>query len=162
MFNIVGFAGTNSCTENAAIAEGLADVFAELAEAKKKGTAPDWMHGERNMYTPGEGYHISTDEAPTISTVNECYQYSTIVSHMAAFMSNYTSSTSVQNEFWFKAMCLMTKNTDFAEFQKIMNIVTAEMYENGRFTDSQYSSIITGIEMTGLSEEDLYSEETYQ
>ena len=114
------------------------------------------------MYVPAENYHISTDEAPTISTVNECYQYSTIVSHMAAFMSNYTSNISVQNEFWFKVMCLMTKNTDFAEFQSIMNAVVAEMYENGKFTDSQYSNIITGIEMVGLSEEDLYSEETYQ
>lgn len=162
MSNIVGFAGTNSCTENAAIAEGLADVFAELAEAKKKGTAPDWIHGERNMYTPGEGYHISTNEAPTILTVNECYQYSTIVSHMAAYMSNYTSNTAVQNEFWFKVMCLMTKNTDFAEFQSIMYAVTEDMYKNGRLTEGQCSSILTGIEMVGLSEQDLYSEETYQ
>jgi len=162
MSNIVGFAGTNSCTENAAIAEGLADVFAELAEAQKKGTAPDWMHGERNMYSPGEGYHISTNEAPTISTVKECYEYSTIVSHMAAFMSDRTNSTAIQNEFWFKVMCLMTKGTDFEEFQSIMNVVAAEMYEDGKFSDSQYSGIITGIEMVGLSEEDLYSEETYQ
>ncbi len=157
MANIAGFCGTIRCNENAAIAEGLADVFAELAEAKLKGTAPDWVHGERILHTPEQNYHISTSEAAEIANVQECYEYSTIVSHMAAFMGNYVSDISVQNEFWFKTMCLMTKGTDFTEFGSIIEAVTMNMYSEGKLDEMQYSSIMTGIEMLGASEQDLYS-----
>ncbi|MBO5733643.1 MAG: hypothetical protein J6R66_01965 [Clostridia bacterium] len=157
MANIVGFSGTMACDENAAIAEGLADTFAELAEARLTGVAPDWIHGERNLAIPGEGYHISTSTAATINNMQNCYEYSTIVSHMAAYMSEYVSDISVQEEFWFKAMCMMTRYTDFEEFSSILEAVTQEMHSNGRIDEMQYGSIMTGIEMLGASEQDLYS-----
>lgn len=158
MANIVGFCGTIRCNENAAIAEGLADVFAELAEARQSGTAPDWIHGERNLRVPDLNYHIYTPEEADINSVQECYEYSTVVSHMAAYMGEYVSDVSVLNEFWFKTMCLMTKGTDFVEFEDIMGVVATSMHSEGKFNDSQYTSIMTGIEMLGGSEQDLYSE----
>ena len=39
------------------------NVFAELAEARDNGTAPDWVHGVRNLAVPEGGYHISTATA---------------------------------------------------------------------------------------------------
>ena len=154
--NIAAMCGTKQINENAAIAEGLADVFAELAEAKITGEAPDWIHGVRNLKIPDMGYHISTADAPQILSIQECYEYSTIVSHMAAFMGNYID-IDTQNEIWFKTMCLMTRHTDFAEFSKIFEAVVNDMYAYGKIDLEQYGSIKTGIEMLGASEEGFYS-----
>lgn len=161
--NIAGMCGTKQLNENSAIAEGMADIFAELAEARITGVAPDWVHGARNLAIPDGEYHISTSTAAEIFDIQDCYEYSTIVSHMAAYMSNY-ADISVQNEFWFKALCLMTRHTDFVEFNSIMNAVSDDMYVSGKLDEMQYNSIKTGIEMLSASEQDFYTtpEETIE
>jgi len=156
--NIAAMCGTKQINENAAIAEGLADVFAELAEAKLTGENPDWIHGVRNLKVPDMGYHISTATAPQIISIQECYEYSTIVSHMAAYMSSYID-IDTQNEIWFKTMCLMTRHTDFAEFAQILDAVVNDMYAYTKIDMEQYSSIKTGIEMLSASEQDFYAME---
>ena len=154
--NIAGMCGTKQLNENSAIAEGMADVFAELAEAHATGTAPDWVHGVRNLAIPDGGYHISTSTAAEIHNIQNCYEYSTIVSHMAAYMSGYVD-VSIQNEFWFKALCLMTRHTDFTEFNSILDAITDDMYASGKIDDTQYYSIKTGVEMLSASEQDMYT-----
>ena len=142
MYNIAGFRGTMELTANSAIAEGLADVFAELAEASITGIAPDWLHGERNFLTP---YYMSVPANVEISTVSDCYKYSTVVSHMAYVIGQHMGSLNEQNEFWFKSMCLMTKNTDFSELGSILTVVADNMHDEGKINQEQYSAISSAI-----------------
>jgi len=151
MHNIVGFCGTMEFSENSAIAEGLADVFAELAESTIAGAAPDWIHGERVLFAPTDGYLTTIPVTIAINSVSDCYSYSTIVSHLAAQIYNCAPSTSVQNELWFKTMCLMTKNTDFSELSSILNVVALNMYEEYKLTDTQYQQITECIKMLDTS-----------
>lgn len=142
MHNLVGFNGTMALTENAAIAEGLADVFGELAEATLNGTSPDWIHGERNLLNPSEKYLVAKDESKKINNITDCYRHSTIVSYAAANIAQNIPSIAVQNELWFKSMCFMTKSTDFSELGVILNTVAASMYNQGKLDDTQYNTII--------------------
>ena len=131
MQNIVGFNGTLMHTENATIAEGLSDVFAEFAEAKILGTAPDWIHSSRNLLNPEDGYYTS------------CYDTMEI------------TNLSAQNEMWFKVMCLMTDYTNFNDFQILLPIVAMDMYEKGNIDDIVYGKVVSGVQMIEMAQEDI-------
>ena len=142
MHNIAGFRGTMDFSENSIIAEGLADVFAELAEATINGTSPDWVHGERIL---SEAPYVVVEKELLVGNVQECYEYSKIVSHLAYKIFQSVPDISVQNELWFKTMCLMTKSTDFSEFESIINAVVSNMYEEYKISDAQYAEVVESI-----------------
>ncbi len=148
MQNIAGVRGTKTLNENAAIVEGLADIFGELAEMKENGTA-DWIHGERDLAAPSNGYFLTTLGAGNITDLRSCYAYSTIVSHMGCVSAEYITDQNTLNEYWFRVMCLMTQHTDFLEFYQILDCVALSMLEEGKIDDATYMSITTGIEMMG-------------
>ncbi len=139
MHNIAGFRGTMDFSENSIIAEGLADIFAELAEATINGTSPDWVHGERIL---SEAPYVVVEKELLVGNVQECYEYSKIVSHLAYKIFQSVPDISVQNELWFKTMCLMTKSTDFSEFESIINAVVSNMYEEYKISDAQYAEVV--------------------
>lgn len=141
IYNVAGFRGTMDFSENSAIAEGLADVFAELAEGSVKGTAPDWVHGERNLTTPDEGYFIDTANGVYMTDMQDSYNYSTIVSYLASRICGVIPDIALQNELWFKSMCLMTRNTDFHEFNSILNTVIKNIYGEKRITEDAFNSV---------------------
>jgi len=145
--NVAGLCGTKEVGENAALSEGIADVFAELAEAYLTGQKADWIHGERNLAYPSDGYLDVASGEIVIENVADCYFHSTIVSHMAAFMDNYDIDNKTMSEYWFKVLCLMRRNTNFSEFYKILSIVNVSMLEEGKFTEDQYGSVMVGTEM---------------
>ena len=151
MHNIVGFRGTMEFSENSAIAEGLADIFAELAEATATGVAPDWIHGERNLYEPTNGYYGAIPAEISIKDVQDCYNYSTIVSHLASQISQSLQSVALQNELWFKTMCMMTSNSDFSELSSILNAVVSNIYQEYKLNDTQYAQIIKYVKMLDIS-----------
>ncbi len=157
MQNIAGIKGTKQLNENAVIAEGLADVFGEIAEIYQNGSA-DWIHGERNLAIPSNGYFIATSGNVNVTDLKSCYAYSTVVSHMASFSSGYISNTDLLAEYWFKAMCLMTQHTDFSEFYQILNCLAVSMYDQGKIDENTSMALITGIEMMGLSEQGMSGE----
>lgn len=146
MHNIVGFRGTMDFSENSAIAEGLADVFSELAEATITGSA-DWVHADRVLCEPQGGYLSFVPAQISINTVSDCYNYSTIVSHLAWKISQIVPDISLQNELWFKTMCFMTKNTDFSELSSIINAVISNMYNEYKLTDVSYNQISENLKM---------------
>lgn len=154
MKNIAGLSGTKMLNENAAIAEGMADIFAEIAELKSNGTA-DWIHGERNLGMPSDGYLLTTSGAVNITDLRSCYAYSTVVSHMGSFSHMYIEDVDVLSEYWFKVMCLMTQHTDFNELYQILNLVSASMYEDGTIDGDVYAALTTGVEMMSLSQESM-------
>lgn len=154
MQNIAGVKGTKALNENAAIVEGMADIFGELAEMKQNGAA-DWIHGERNLEIPSNGYYMTTSGAVNITDLRSCYAYSTVVSHMGSFTAGYITNVNYLNEYWFRVMCMMTQHTDFSEFYQILNCIGLSMYEEGKLDNTSYMAIITGVEMMGLSEQGL-------
>lgn len=147
MSNIVGFHGTTACSENAAIAEGLADIFGELAEAQITGASPDWIHTSRNLLTPDEDYLITYYGPTEIPDVDTCYKQSTLISHFAAVMDTPSFSIAAQNEFWFKTMCLMTSSTDFYELQTILSVIATDMYQAGKIDASQFNNILMNVQL---------------
>ena len=141
-----GLSGTKELTENAAIAEGLADIFAELAELKLAGTA-DWIHGERNMDALSDGYYMFFQNDSEIKTVKDCYAYSTVVSHFASYMNSYIKNTDVLCEYWFNVLSLMTVHTDFNELNTILYTVADVMYNAGRLDVEGMTAITAGIDI---------------
>ena len=141
-----GLSGTKELTENAVIAEGLADIFAELAELKLAGTA-DWIHGERNMDALSDGYYMFFQNDSQINTVQDCYAYSTVVSHFASYMNSYIKDVDTLCEYWFKVLNLMTVHTDFNELNTILYTVAESMYDAGRLDVEGMSAITAGIQM---------------
>lgn len=154
MQNIAGVKGTKALDENAAIVEGMADIFGELAEIQENGTA-DWIHGERNMAAPSNGYYLTTSGAVTIADLRSCYAYSTVVSHMGNLSAGCIADVNTLNEYWFSVACLMTQHTDFSEFYQILECVALSMYDEGKLDDASYIAITTGVEMMGSLEQEL-------
>ena len=52
-----------------------------------------------------------------------------------------------QNDLWFKAMCLMTKNTDFSELSSIIGAVASNMYNEYKLRVSQYQQISESLKL---------------
>ncbi|MBQ3118474.1 MAG: M36 family metallopeptidase [Clostridia bacterium] len=154
MQNISGVKGTKALNENAAIVEGMADIFAELAEMKQNGTA-DWKHGERDMAVPSNGYYMTTSGAVNITNLQSCYAYSTVVSHMGQFTADYIKDINTLSEYWLRVACTMTQHTDFTELYQILNCVALSMLEEGKIDGLTQTAIATGVEMMGLSEQGL-------
>ena len=144
--HIAGLYGTKETNENAAIAEGMADIFAELAELKQNGTA-DWIHGERNMDVLSDGYYMFFQNDSEITDVRDCYAYSTVVSHMASYMNNYIKNPDTLCEYWFKVLNLMTMHTDFNGLNTILYTVAESMYNAGRLDAEEMSSLAAGIDI---------------
>lgn len=156
MQNLSGVKGTKALNENAAIVEGMADIFAELAEIRQNGTA-DWKHGERDLAAPSNGYYMTTSGVINITDLRSCYAYSTVVSHMGAITAGSIADINTLCEYWFRVACTMTQNTDFAEFYQILDCVALSMYEEGKIDDVTKTEIFTGVEMMSSSEQ-IYSE----
>jgi len=146
MRNIAGFCGTKEVGENAAIAEGLADVFAELAEAQLIGTSPDWIHKDRSLLKLSEGYFQVTPNEIVISSVEDGYHYSTVVSNMAAIMDFCDVRIEAMNEYWFRVLCLSKRSTNFKELYEILKIINISMFEEGKFTESEYLTTFTCLD----------------
>lgn len=144
MQNLVGVKGTKALNENAAIVEGMADIFGELAEIDANVTA-DWIHGERNMAEPQNGYYLTVPAVINITDLRVCYAYSTVASHMGYVTANYITDINTLNEFWFNAVCFMTQHTDFKEFTNILQCITLSMYEEGKIDDVAKTEIMTAI-----------------
>lgn len=146
--NIAGVKGTKELNENAAIVEGMADIFGELAEMKQNGTA-DWIHGERDLAAPANGYYLTTSGAVNITGLRSCYAYSTVVSHMGSLSAGYIPDANALNEYWFFVSCLMTQHTDFSEFYQILDCVALSMYEEGKIDESAYTAMMAGVDNMG-------------
>lgn len=144
--HIAGLSGTKELTENSAIAEGMADIFAELAELKQNGTA-DWIHGERNMDTLSDGYYMFFQNDSQINTVKDCYAYSTVVSHFASYMNNYIKDADILCEYWFNVLNLMTMHTDFQGLNTIAYTVAESMYNAGRLDTESAAALMAGLDI---------------
>ncbi len=144
--HIAGLSGTKELTENSAIAEGMADIFAELAEIKLNGAA-DWIHGERNMDVLGDGYYMFFQNESQINTVKDCYAYSTVVSHFASYMNSYIKDVDILCEYWFNVLNLMTVHTDFNGLNTILYTVAESMYDAGRLDAEGMAAITAGIDI---------------
>ena len=146
MQNLSGVKGTKELNENAAIVEGMADIFAELAEIKQNGAA-DWKHGERDLAAPSNGYYMTTSGVVNIANLRSCYAYSTVVSHMGAFTSGYITDINTLCEYWFRVASIMTQHTDFSELYQILDCIALSMYEEGKIDDATKTEILAGVEM---------------
>lgn len=144
--HVAGLSGTKELTENSAIAEGLADIFAELAEMKMNGTA-DWIHGERNMDSLADGYYMFFQNDSQINTIKDCYAYSTVVSHLGSYMANYIKNADKLCEYWFKVLNLMTVHTDFDNLNTILYTVAQSMYSAGKFNNEEATAVMAGIDI---------------
>lgn len=155
MQHIAGLAGTNAKTENAAIAEALADIFGELAE----GTSPDWIHKERRFLDVQAGYHYETGEGISIVSVEDCYRYSTILSRAAYKMYAEGIGTKKLGELLFRSVMMMTGYDGFADFGTIVELNAKVMMDNGTLSDVQFGIVTTALTNSGMRGERLYQTE---
>lgn len=152
MHHAAGLAGTTAMTENAAIAEGLADVFAELAE----GTAPDWVHGDRRFTDVMAGYYYEVQDGVTMQEVQDCYRYSTVISRAAYRMYAEGIGTKKLGELFFRSLMMMTGYDDFRDFGTILELNAKIMMDNGTLSDVQFGIVTTALDNTGMRGAKLY------
>lgn len=157
IYNIAHFDGTGSLSENAAIAEGLADVFGELCEAYYAGGTADWVHGSRNLASPESGFLTELSEKAEIKDIDECYRYATIVSHAAYRMAANGVDNDRLCELMFRSLCLMTKGTDFSGWRSVTEFTAKRMSDEGRMTDEQFSAVIAALDNTKVKGQHLYA-----
>lgn len=158
--SVANLDGTRAKTENAAIAEGYADVFAELAEAYYRADkSADWVHGERNMTDPQGGYFAKIPEKIEIATLNDCYLYSTILSHAVYQMNANGVDVDALGELMFKSMCLLTEGSDFSQWRSVTEFMARNMANTGRMTEEQFAAVTAALDNTGIKGERLYAKQ---
>lgn len=157
MHFIAQFDGTGALSENAAIAEGLADVFGELCEAHFADGSADWVHGSRDLAAPGNGFLTKLSEKAEIKDFAECYRYSTIVSHAAYQMSANGVDADELGELMFRSLCLMTRNTDFSQWRSVTEFTARSMADAGRLTEEQFAAVTAALDNTEIKGQRLYA-----
>ena len=146
--HVADLAGTASNTENAAIGEGMADVFAELCE----GDSADWMVGGRNIAQPTGVYLAVLPEEVRVLSAANAYHYGTIVSHMAYTMHQEGIGAKKLGELYFRTLCLLNKNNGFAEFASLLELSAKKMMAEGTLSDVQFTIVKDALRNVNLKE----------
>ena len=150
MAHLADFDGTMALSENAAVAEGLADVFGELAEGHFAGTS-DWMQGDRNFASP-QGQYLASLTAPAdIKTMEDCYHYSTIVSHSVYQMHAAGVSQKALSSLVMRTVLMMTQKSDFAQWKALTALSAGAMKDSGEISAEMYDSILAILTATNIS-----------
>jgi len=155
MHHIAGLAGTDAKHENAAIAEALADVFAEFAE----GDAPDWKHKDRNFSEVQAGYFYEAGDGVEILTMLDSYRYSTVISRATYKMFAEGIGTKKLGELYFRSLLMMTRYDTFRDFGAIVEMNANLMKQTGTLSDTQFEIVTTALTNAGIRGEKLYQSE---
>ncbi len=155
MYHLAHLSGTTAKNENAAIAEGLADIFAELME----GPAPDWIHGGRNLALKEAGYFTEHPQGAEIGNISDVYAYGHILSHAAYRMHAEGIGTKKLGELYFRTLCLMTKTSTLSDFRTALELSAKHMEENGILSDVQFKIVVNAMEATQIPAVRLYQSE---
>ncbi len=155
MHHIAKLSGTDAANENAIIAESLADIFAELTEGNK----PDWVHGVRDLTKPAAGYHTTLPEQFQLTKTEDCYFYSTILSHAAYEM--YANGIGVEKlgQLHFRTLCLLNSDSGFSDFRSAMELSAYRMHKAGTLSNVQLSIVIDALDRAGVTGPRLYQAE---
>ncbi len=157
MFNIAQFDGTRAKSENAAVAEGLADVFGELAEAHFAAGDADWVHSDRNLAVPASGYFTKLSLPAEINSLADCYHYSTVVSHAVYEMYANRVDADALGELCFQSLCFMTNGSGFSQWRTITEYFAKAMADAGRLSQEQFAAVTAALDSTGIKGERLYA-----
>ncbi len=155
MANIAHFCGTSAANENAILAESFADVFAELAESDR----PDWVHGVRNLANPDAGYHEILPEQINPSKTEDCYFYSTVLSHAAYEMYANGIGVAKLGQLHFRTLCLLNSSSGFSDFRSAMELSAYRMHKAGTLSDVQLSIVIDALDKANVTGPRLYNAE---
>ena len=155
MYHLAHLSGTTAKTENAAIAEGLADIFAELME----GDAPDWMHGSRNLALKEVGYFTEYPQDAGVKSISDAYAYGHILSHAAHRMYSEGIGTQKLGELYFRTLCMMTKTSTLSDFRTALELSAKHMELNGILSDVQFKIAVNAMEATKIPAVRLYQSE---
>ena len=146
---VASFDGTMAATENAALAEGLADAFGELAQIYFTGNT-DWVHGERNIPTPAAGYLTTLPLQTEIYDMTGCYYYSTVASHAAYQMYANGVSEEALSELLMRSVYFMTDRAGFADWRAAMELSAYAMEQNGSLTAAQRQIVTSAFDQSGI------------
>lgn len=149
MYHIARPDGTCALTESAAVAEGLADVFGEVAESYFTGNA-DWIHESRNLATPDSGFLVTLPEKTEILSLTDCYWYSTIVSSAMYRMNQKGVHIDAIGEIAYRTICFMTKGADFSQWRAATEFAAKCMLDTGRLTNEQFDAVISSLAETAI------------
>lgn len=159
MSNIASLCGTRQANENAALSEGLADVFGELAEARFSGSC-DWIHGNRDISNPeNSGFLTCVPQTVEINDMTSCYKYSTVISHAIYQMNAGGVSASELGELTFRTVCMMNGDTDFKEWKTLTELSAGIMKESGRLSEEKFSVVKSALDNTCISAQKFYASE---
>ena len=147
--SVAAFDGTEAATENAAVAEGLADAFGELSELYFTGSA-DWLHAERNIGAPDRGFLAKLPDEVEILDVAGCYYYSTVLSHAVHNMWAGGVPEEALSQLLMRSVYFMTNGADFAQWRTAMELAARTMTANGLLTAEQGQAVLAALEQSGI------------
>lgn len=153
--------------ESGAIDEGLADIFGEIIEAKKKNRI-DWIHLDRTIYNPTINSYPKTvgEKGQNIfgnilvkthrgeeRTTDYAHGYSTVISHSAYLMWNGIDENTAMKidmdtlaELWYRAMLLMPPDCNFVECRTLVEVAASNM----NLTDLQKQCVSEAFDRVGI------------
>ncbi len=150
MAHLAHFDGTMALSENAAVAEGLADVFGELAESHFAGSS-DWALGNRNLAAPEGQYLVALTAPVDMKTMDDCYHYSTVVSHSVYQMHAAGVSQNALSNLVMRTILMMTQSGDFSQWRSLTALSARAMLDGGTLSAPQYDSILAILDATNIS-----------
>lgn len=147
--SVTSFDGTMAATENAALAEGLADAFGELAQIFYTGST-DWVHGARNMMAPAAGYLTALPATVEIYDMNGCYYYSTVASHAVYQMFANGVPEKALSQLLMRSVYFMTDRADFADWRAAVELSAYAMEQNGSLTAQERQLVVSALDQSGI------------
>jgi len=156
MRHIASMDGTREMSENAAIAEGIADAFGELSELYFNGSA-DFVHAGNDLKVLQPGYYAAVPEEIRIASLEDCYRFSTVVSNAVYRMYAVGVDADALSELLFRSVCIMTKHSGFSEWRSLFELAARDMTDAGRLSEEQFLYIQAELDSTGIKAETLYA-----
>jgi len=155
--SVTAFDGTKAATENAAVAEGLSDAFGELSELYFTGTT-DWVHAERNIGAPDNGFLAKLPDKTEILDIAGCYYYSTVLSHAVHNMWATGVPEEALSKLLMRSVHLMTSGADFAQWRTATELAAHTMATNGSLTLEQKQAVLAALDQSGIGDTGLFSQ----
>lgn len=155
--SVTAFDGTTAATENAAVAEGLSDAFGELSELYFTGST-DWLHAERNIGAPAQGFLAKLPDEVEIFDTTGCYYYSTVLSHAVHNMWAGGVPEEALSQLLMRSVYLMTSGADFAQWRTMTELAAHTMAKSGSLTAEQEQAVFAALERSGIRDAGLFAQ----
>lgn len=128
----------------------------ELAENEFSADGADWIHGNRSLKMPDDGFLSQYDRDFVINDPGNCYQLSTVISHAAYLMWDGVDGCEAINDnellakLWYTSLYMLNPDSDFSHCRTAVETAAQRLYKSGLLTKEQVKCVSAAFENVGV------------